>query len=83
VDVDVASDGISSVADTVAGMSEEDFFAVQTPRAYNIRIPPLDCGTFVRYQRIATGVRTTVCRIPDIEPWQTLNYLVNFCWTVI
>jgi len=75
VDIDVASDGISSVADTVTGMNEEDFVAAQTPWAYNIRIPPLDCGTFGRFQGIATGVRTAVCRIPDIEPWQTINYI--------
>jgi len=69
VSVDVASDGISSAAYTVPGTGEEDFLAVQTPRAYSTSSLLLDHGTSGRYQGIATGVCTAVGRILGIEPF--------------
>jgi len=78
----VASDGTSSEADTVPGKGEEDFLAVQTPWAYSTRSLPQDHGFSDRYQAITTGVCTAVYRTISIEPWQTINNLVNFCGTV-
>jgi len=64
------------------GKGEEDFLADRTPQAYSNRSRFPDHGTYGRYQGIATGVCTAVCRILCIEPWQKINYLVTFCETV-